>query len=96
MKKIYVKPTIEALGLEEEGTLLTGSVITDEDKGAIWIGSRDANAEFSDDDDDYDSDILQKRQEFIINVLFFFSEWAQPVMVCAFLFLNAFYQEYNN
>jgi len=58
MKKIYVKPTIEALGLEEEGTLLTGSVITDEDKGAIWIGSRDANAEFSDDDDDYDSDIL--------------------------------------
>lgn len=71
MKKIYVKPTIEALGLEEEGTLLTGSVNTDEDKGAIWIGSRDANAEFSDDDDDYDSDILQKRQEFIINVLFF-------------------------
>lgn len=58
MKKIYVKPTIEALGLEEEGTLLTGSVNTDEDKGAIWIGSRDANAEFSDDDDDYDSDIL--------------------------------------
>ena len=52
MKKIYVKPTIEALGLEEEGTLLTGSVITDEDKGVIWIGSRDANAEFSDDDDD--------------------------------------------
>lgn len=71
MKKIYVKPTIEALGLEEEGTLLTGSVITDEDKGVIWIGSRGANAEFSDDDDDYDSDILQKRQEFIINVLFF-------------------------
>ncbi len=58
MKKIYVKPTIEALGLEEEGTLLTGSVITDEDKGVIWIGSRGANAEFSDDDDDYDSDIL--------------------------------------
>lgn len=51
MKKQYIKPIVETLELDEQMELLQGSIFTDPHSGAYWIGSRDDNTAFAEDED---------------------------------------------
>ncbi len=51
MKKQYIKPIVETLELEEQMELLQSSIFTDKNKGAKWLGSRNDNTAFAEDED---------------------------------------------
>ena len=54
MKKQYIKPIVETLELEEQMVLLRGSeniIHTDNNLGVYFIGSRDDNTTFAEDED---------------------------------------------
>ena len=51
MKKQYIKPIVETLELEEQMELLQSSIFTDKNKGAKWLGSRNDNTTFAEDED---------------------------------------------
>ena len=49
MKKRYIKPTVELLGIEEEKPLLVNSLINT--NGALFLDSRSSNTAFAEDED---------------------------------------------
>lgn len=51
MKKQYIKPIVETLEVEEQMMLLPNSIFTDQNKEIDWLGSRNDNTAFAEDED---------------------------------------------
>lgn len=51
MKKQYIKPVVEMLEMDEQMELLQSSIFTDPKKETDWLGSRNDNSAFAEDED---------------------------------------------